>query len=160
MFPIETSTKATKLISDYSHQFMLWLPFLAKDAWKISCCSRRPRMVARFRGSGAQSKGQEALTIPSQPFVCSRSLVCFFFTWILHWHSGISHLAGSHISCLTDLNWTCPQTPLIQLCTWPFRVCTTRCTCYAVNSNDSTNFWFFPIFGLHFLQFAPVFPHH
>ena len=42
------------------------------------CSARRPRMVARFRGSGAQSKGQEALLIPSQPCVCSRSLVCIF----------------------------------------------------------------------------------
>ena len=44
----------------------------------VLCSARRSRMVARFRGSGAQSKGQEALLIPSQPCVCSRALVCIF----------------------------------------------------------------------------------
>ena len=70
------------------NQIDLWLQssiyvvvaFLAKDVYGnfVLCSARRSRMVARFRGSGAQSKGQEALLIPSQPCVCSRSLVCIF----------------------------------------------------------------------------------
>ena len=52
--------------------------FGSRCVWKFRATARRSRMVARFRGSGAQSKGQEALLIPSQPCVCSRSLVCIF----------------------------------------------------------------------------------
>ena len=67
----------------------------------------------------------------------------YFLTWLLHWHCGFHRLAGSHFSCLTDISWTRPQTPLIQLCTWPFRVYITRCTCCAVSSSASTEFCFY-----------------
>ena len=36
MFPFQTSTHATKLISDCSHQFMSWLPFWLKMCVEIS----------------------------------------------------------------------------------------------------------------------------
>ena len=71
----------------------------------------------------------------------------YFLPWILHWHSGFSHLAGSHISCLTDLSWTCLRL-LDTTVHWPFRVCTTRCTCTPSTAAILQTFGFSLFLGL------------
>ena len=110
--------KCFQLNLNQSNQIDLWMQLsvyvvvaiLAKDVWKISCCFRRPRMVARFRGSGAQNEGQEALTIPSQPCVCSVFFHLDFCTGILVF---LIWLEVTFHVWLTS--WTCPQTPLIHI---------------------------------------------
>ena len=138
-----------------SNQIDLWMQLsvyvvvaiLAQDVWKISCCSRRPRMVARFRGSGAQSKGQEALTIPSQPFVCSRSLVCIFslgfctgILVFLIWLEATFHVWQTSAGRALRLLDTTVH--------WPFRVCTTRCTCTPSTAAILQTFGFSLFLGL------------
>ena len=114
-----------------------------------SRCSENFVLSTAAHGSAIQNVW--CSTQRSRSFALSFTTICVltvhclhFFPWFLHWHSGFGDLAGSHLSCLTDR--TCPQIPPIQLCIWPFRVYTTRCTCYAVSSSDFTDSCWFLLF--------------
>ena len=103
MFPFQTSTYATKLISDCSHQFMPWLPFWLKMCVEISCFAvvAHGRAFQRIWRSEQRCRG----FTPSITTFCVLAITgLLLFAWILYWHPGFYPLAGNHFSHLTDFS--------------------------------------------------------
>ena len=104
MLPFQTSTYATKLISDCSHQFMSWLPFLAQDVcgnFVLLLTVAHGRAFQRIWRSEQRCRG---FTSSITTFCVLTITGLLLFTWILYWHPGFYPLAGNHFSHLTDLS--------------------------------------------------------
>ena len=120
--------KCFQLNLNQSNQIDLWMQLsvyvvvaiLAKDVWKIFV------LLLSTAAHGSAIQGVWCSKQRSRGFDCFVTTLCVLsipglhlFTWILHWHSGFSHLAGSHISCLTDLSWTPSPAAFLQTFDFP-----------------------------------------
>ena len=104
MFPFQTSTYATKLISDCSHQFMSWLPFSAKDVcgnFVLLLTVAHGRAFQRIWRSEQRCRG---FTSSITTFCVLTITGLLLFIRFLYRHSGFYPLAGNHFSHLTDLS--------------------------------------------------------